>query len=110
MGLMATSWLLSCLAFFSLTACGNVTVDSPSGGGGDACPTMGSAGSTTSSSGMGGSGGTTCTPVSQGAGGFVQPTCDDLSVLTISDPVVTDSDGDGLVSAGEEAFIQANLN
>ncbi len=86
-------------------------------GGGSAGGEMGgfAGGETGGSAGgeMGGSAGTTsdagsavtCIPSAGGSGGFVQPTCDDLSNLAVTDPQVVDDSGDGVVSAGEDATI-----
>jgi hypothetical protein len=81
---------------------GASTSGDPAGGGGG-----GGAGS-----GSGGDGGasSTCSPKPEGMGGFMQPSCEDLAVLTVSDPVVTDEDGDNLVEAGESATLKLNLN
>ena len=50
--------------------------------------------------------------VQQGAswGTGLQPTCADLDVLTVSDPVILDQSGDGKLSPGEDASLRVNLN
>lgn len=107
---MARRLGLSVLAF-TLVACSSEVVQqaaSTSGGTGGADPST----STTSGGGSGGAaGGTPCVPEPEGSGGFAgQPTCADLSVLTVSDLVITGDGGDGKLSPGEGAKVTAKLN
>ena len=44
------------------------------------------------------------------AGGREDPQCGELSIFTLSNPVVTDQSGDGKVSPGENASITMMLN
>jgi hypothetical protein len=72
----------------------------------------GGAGGNVSSGGSGGSAGAptrACVP-EEDPPPQVEWTCEDLVVLTVSDPVVVDESGDGSVSPGENVVIQTKLN
>jgi hypothetical protein len=132
---MSNSWIAGWVLAFSLplVACGGSVDDdgeNPAAGGtGGAVSTGGSGGSTGGSGGAttGGSGGATtggsggvatggtggtpeCFPAAGGTGGFVEPTCEDLGGLTVSDPEIIESDGDGVVSPGETLLLRVSLN
>ncbi len=69
----------------------------PSGGGAAGAPSGGGA----AGAATGGAGGAECVLKGEGWPSGTEPTCADLSVLSIDTPVVTDGGGDGSVSAGE---------
>lgn len=103
----------SCL---SLAACGGeVTLASAAAGasvgeGGRGGAGGGGEGGGGADAGGGGSATIVCVPQPDGAGGFTQPTCADLGGLVVAAPFVTDADGDGVVSSGESALIEASLS
>ena len=75
--------------------------------GGDDASTGGVAGDTSDDTG----GARPC--VVQDGGGFgtgLTPTCADLEVLTVSDPVILDKSGGGKLSPGEDASLRVSLN
>lgn len=79
------------------------------GGSGGAGGSAGSAGSGGAQGGSGGTAGAACVPreppPEPSADG-----CEDLHVLTVSDPTLEDASGDGALSPGETATLQVNLN
>lgn len=100
-------------AFFALAlvGCGGRAETDPAEASGGSAGSVPSGGA--SSGGAGGTGGAVpeeCTPKGGGEGGFQQPTCDDLSGLSVTDAVVTDASGDGKLSPGEKLTIVASLN
>lgn len=99
----------------SLAACGGSVVEGPSdtstGSGTTTTSETFTTGSTGSFSGGGGAGGATkCTPAEGGTGGFVQPTCDDLAVMNVTNPLLVDEGGNGKLKYGESAKVTVKLN
>ena len=87
-------------------------VSLPSETGGTQTGAGGAAASASSSGGVGGAGGATpCVPQPKDPGaGFTEPTCADLAVIIVSDPVVKDDSGDGKVSPGEGVTVHVRLS
>jgi hypothetical protein len=107
------------LSIVFFTACGGGVVISPEtdpgNGAGGAGPSTSAASTGTGSTGPATGSSSTgtpaeCQPKPDGMGGFMQPTCADLDVLTLSDPVITSADGDAALSPGESATLTVNLN
>lgn len=123
---MLARTLLTAFLAFGLVACGGRAETEPaegSGGTGAGASSGGASsggapggGTSTGGAAPGGAGGAggavpeECTPKGGGEGGFQQPTCADLSGLSVTDAVVTDASGDGVLSAGEKLTIAASLN
>lgn len=84
------------------------TGGSATGGSGGVVTTGGTGGASVGGSG-GSAGSPECVPNAGGTGGFVEPGCEDLGHLTVSDPYVVESDGDGIVSPGETVTLKINL-
>lgn len=105
--------VLAAWALCAAAGCtGQVVTETDSGGG------AGGSTATTSStaSGGGGSGGAPsgCVEQPAGTGGFKETTCDDLSVLTISNPLINDNEnvggnGNGQVDAGEKLVLWVDM-
>jgi hypothetical protein len=111
-----TLFMTSFLAL--LGACGG-SVSSETAGAESSSESAATGGDPTGGGGAGGGGGdptggggasSTCSPKPEGPGDFMEPSCEDLAVLTVSEPVVIDEDGDNLVEAGESATLKLNLN
>jgi hypothetical protein len=103
---------IACLCV-SLAACGGAVTSAPEGAGGAGAgggAATGGGSAVTGGGSAGAGGGGECVPQPEGTGGFMEPTCQDLGLLTVTDPTVTDDGGDGLVEAGEGATLQVNLN
>lgn len=79
------------------------------GGSGGIVTSGGTGGGSTGGSG-GSAGAPECVPNVGGTGGFVEPSCEDLGGLTVSDPYIVETDGDGVVSPGESVTIKISLN
>jgi hypothetical protein len=99
------------LGLFACACAGEVMVPS-----GTSDPPSGTGGDTGSSTGDGGGGSSSgsgvaaaCVPQPEDPT-FMQPTCADLAVMTVSDPSVQDDGGDGKVSPGEGAIIHVKLS
>jgi hypothetical protein len=93
----------------SFVACGGAVISETAGsaGSGGASTT----GSSAISSGNGGAdSGAPCQEQPDDGGPFMLPTCADLAVLTLSDPLVTDALGGSTIEPGETAHIHLNLN
>jgi hypothetical protein len=127
----------SMLSILFLAACGGEAVSGsghePTPGAGGGFATGGSAGGTSSTGGAGSagsagatsSGGASGTPGSAGAAGTgaaecvpqedvswppLEAACEHLWVLDVSNPIVIDQNGDGVVSPGETAEIRVELS
>lgn len=77
----------------------------------------GSGGSGTDNAGGGGAGGAAATTTTECVvqstdpnGGWVEPTCDTLSAMIVSNPSIQDDSGDGKVSPGETAIVTVDLH
>jgi hypothetical protein len=79
------------------------------GGSGGVVNTGGTGGIATGGSG-GSAGSPECVPNAGGTGGFVEPSCEALGGLTVSDPYIVESDGDNVISPGESLVIKTTLN
>lgn len=84
------------------------------GGSGGVVSTGGTSSGGTGGASVGGSGGSAgageCVPNTGGTGGSVEWTCEALDGLTVSDPTIVETDGDGVVSPGETVEIEVLLN
>lgn len=95
-------------------ACGSEVISSSSG---ETAAPPGSS-SPTGAGGQGGGGGqdpgpppAPCVPQPEGTGGIlINPTCSDISGLSVSDPTLVDENGNGLFEAGETATLSIKLN
>jgi hypothetical protein len=110
-------------ALFLVTGCVGSDRGETQGSGGaagaSAAGSGGAAGSAGSSAaggragdGAGGAGGAAggCVEQTGGAGGFAQPTCDDLDRMTVSNPRLADAGGDGALSPGENFTLSVDLS
>lgn len=112
--------LLGSLLFAATGCTGQVVRESDGGGGsggdGGATATATATATGNGGSGTGGSGGAPaeCVVQPEGTGGFKEATCADLSVLSVSNAVLTDTtgngNGNGQLEAGETAVITVDLS
>lgn len=99
-----------------VAACSGEVVEQAGGGSGpvaSSSTTVEPTPTTDTASGGGGAGAggaPSCMPVTAGAGGFVEPTCADLGVMTVTTPSLTDDSADGKLSYLEKATLTVQLN
>jgi hypothetical protein len=101
-------------ALCAAAGCTGQVVTETDGGGGDGGSTATTSSSTASGSGGSGGAPSVCVEQPQGTGGFKEPTCADLSVLTISNPLINDNvdvggDGNGEVNVGETVVLWVEM-
>lgn len=99
-----------------LAACGGAIADDTAGAagaGGAATASAGSGGSVAKAGGSGGVAGqapvaTPCVPQPDGST-VLDPTCNDLDVMTVAHPYVVDASGGGTLSPGSKATLHVDL-